>query len=367
MTFVWTGSLPSWKSSWKDSMLNFSLSIISVRAKQLQELLPASDQKKALVDQVIADITALTTKQVSNAPYEKDEAWNELHRLERILALAEPKENLLGEIQRRLNDLDDEAMASAARSRTRFETLRETYLDTTEKKPPIVKDDGEKVLRSFLLELVEEIQYFHTREHSLRPLKKKLAVRIAFIGLLAFTAMLYPYLHAYWNIWYSSNDELSLEGWASLPLYTAVTAGLFGACFSRLHFLQAHWDEIPYGEINEALDTSAITLRACVGMTGAVIVFFFLQSGVVGGGGLVPDFSKLGVDHSHFPILPPAQDPNKLGDLDVLPLHLFLPNKQLALLIVWSFLAGFSERLVPSILESSEGTVNAGAAAGSPK
>jgi hypothetical protein len=35
-------------------------------------------------------------------------------------------------------------------------------------------------------------------------------------------------------------------------------------------------------------------------------------------------------------------------------LSLIFPNPQLALLVVWSFLAGFSERLVPSILQSTE-------------
>lgn len=348
-------------------MLNFSLSTISVRARQSRELLPPNDPDIVLVDKVITDITALEAKQASGSPYKKDEAWNEVHRLDRMLALAEPRETLLGAIQRRLNDLDDEPMASAARSRARFETLTKECLDTTQS-PSTIRNGGEKLLRDFLLGLVEDIQYFHTREHSLRPLKKKLAGRVAFIGLVAFTAMLYPYLNAYWNIWNSREIpyRLSLEGWASLPLYTAVTAGLFGACFSRLHFLQMHWNEIPYGEITDALDTYLIALRACVGMTGAVVVFFFLQSGVIGGGGLVPNFSELGVAHSHFP-LDQVTDPAKSKDPDFLQLHLLLPNKQLALLIVWSFLAGFSERLVPSLLEFSEGAVNAGAAARSPK
>jgi hypothetical protein len=38
-------------------------------------------------------------------------------------------------------------------------------------------------------------------------------------------------------------------------------------------------------------------------------------------------------------------------------LSLILPNADLALLVVWSFLAEFSERLVPSILQSAEGSI----------
>ena len=40
-----------------------------------------------------------------------------------------------------------------------------------------------------------------------------------------------------------------------------------------------------------------------------------------------------------------------------LAMRLIFPNAQLALVVVWSFLAGFSERLVPSILKSTETTL----------
>lgn len=65
---------------------------------------------------------------------------------------------------------------------------------------------------------------------------------------------------------------------------------------------------------------------------------FLLHAGIITGS-FVPDFSNMTIV-SHIP-----------------PDHLpatFLIGKELSLLIVWSFIAGFSERLVPSILGRTE-------------
>jgi hypothetical protein len=83
-------------------------------------------------------------------------------------------------------------------------------------------------------------------------------------------------------------------------------------------------------------------------MTGAVVVYYFLLSGGIGGG-LFPDFQKLGLHQLMF------KDPS--GGDEAVALRLILPNAQLALLVVWSFLAGFSERLVPSILQTTEASL----------
>ena len=171
-----------WKSSLNDSMLNFSLSTISVQARQ-SELLPPNDPNIVLVDKVITDITALEAKQASGSPYNKDERGTRCIGSIECWRLQNREKLYLAQFNVGLNDLDDEPMASAARSRARFETLTKECLDTTQS-PSTIRNGGEKLLRDFLLGLVEDIQYFHTREHSLRPLKKKLAGRVASLGWL---------------------------------------------------------------------------------------------------------------------------------------------------------------------------------------
>jgi hypothetical protein len=159
-----------------------------------------------------------------------------------------------------------------------------------------------------------------------------------------------PYLRLYYDVLSKHDDPVA--SWAWLPLYTAATAGLFGALFSRLLYLQSKWDALTVGGLKDAREFTSIILRGCVGMIGAVIVFFFLKSGVMGGS-LFPTFSDVGIER-----FPSSEKLEKASGNMIAKLNHYYPTKDLALLVVWSFLAGFSERLVPSILRDTETTIS---------
>jgi hypothetical protein len=63
---------------------------------------------------------------------------------------------------------------------------------------------------------------------------------------------------------------------------------------------------------------------------------FFLQSGIISGE-LFPQFTQLGFSQMQYP------EPKLDDAVAVTSLRLVLPDPALALLVVWSFLAGFSE------------------------
>lgn len=167
-----------------------------------------------------------------------------------------------------------------------------------------------------------------------------------------------PYGRIYYLIFHKV--ELDLQSWSWFPLYTVITMGAFGAFFSRLTYILQYWDRLPLREIQSAKGLMALFLRGSVGMCGAVVVFFFLKSGLVGGG-LFPNFENIGVDVLNYPMgdTPAAKAAAKAGEV----MQGIVPSKDLALLVLWSFVAGFSERLVPSILSKTE-TSFEGAASG---
>jgi hypothetical protein len=212
---------------------------------------------------------------------------------------------------------------------------------------------GDVAVRSLLLEILEDTHWTVQRKFYSRPIRKKATTRIVWFGMGAFLLFMLPYLALYYNLWRS--EPVSISSWAWLPIYTVATTGLFGALFSRLLYLQSNWDALTIGGLKDAREFASIILRACVGMIGAVIVFFFLKSGVIGGG-LFPDFSQIGVEEFPFPIKPaPATATDTASTISF---RLYYPSKSWALLVVWSFLAGFSERLVPSILRDTEATIS---------
>jgi DUF2934 family protein len=300
-------------------------------------------QKEALLAHIKKQLETFFARHSEKRMGLVDDAWCEAYRLERLMALIEPPDTLFLEVQRRLDEADDENVPHAAR-------LRAAALDFVDrtKSPPALKDGSEVPLRDMFLGILEDLHWTLQRKFYSRPLRKQATGRLVWIGLIACGLFVLPYAYLYIRLWLAgtgANFVLPFESWAWLPLWTALTSGFFGAMFSRLLFLQWNRDVFSLGALKDAGDFWSICLRGAVGMSGAVVVYCLLQSGVVLGGGLFPKLRELGLEQIRFPITHSA---------NIVPLRLILPNRALALLVVWCFLAGFSERLVPSILKTTE-------------
>jgi hypothetical protein len=328
----------------EDTMLGYFLSILAVRALQVQPTVSGDPARQALFAELQSSLDTFSSRFSASAAPANDAAWTEAYRMERVLALVEPPSNLVAELKRQTAEAVEEGIPAASRLVTALEAALPVSVDTSNS-PPSLRPGGEGILRALLLQTLEELHWNSQRKFYARPIQKSATYRIVYLGLAAFLLFLFPYGFIYVSIF--RGQEPALASWSGLPLYTALTAGLFGAFFSRLLYLQQNWNTFTLGAIMDARDFTSILLRGCVGMTGAAIVYFFLQSGAMNGA-LFPKFGEVGFDQVSFP---------KDAATPVIPIRLFFPNAALALLVVWCFLAGFSERLVPSILESTESTL----------
>lgn len=126
------------------------------------------------------------------------------------------------------------------------------------------------------------------------------------------------------------------------PEILVVMAGILGSFVSALNRIYATKDVFPSGKYTQLLKKANIYLVAyslippLVGAIGAAILFTMFAGGIISGG-LFPEFACTELDgcQSYVDYLDKWK-PKLPADL--------------AKLIVWGFVAGFSERFVPNIL-----------------
>lgn len=129
------------------------------------------------------------------------------------------------------------------------------------------------------------------------------------------------------------------------PLFTLVVVAVLGsngAYFSRVMSFQAavKANAISYDDYLSTYVDRMLRLRLFYGTLGAIVFYLVLRSGLLGGDAF-----------------PEMKGPDALGGDGVKPLAF---GKELASLLVWSFVAGFSERLVPDSLANIEGKAGGG-------
>lgn len=349
----------------EDVMLRYFLSMLDVRARWIESNI-GPDQKKTELLKEIRD-RQKQLLETGRGQILEDSAWTEAYCLERLMILLEPAEGLLTGIRLRLDEAASERVLAEPRLRAALIVAEERAMDKA-KVPPELKQAEVSNLRALLLDVLEELHWTFQRKYHGRPAYKDAVRRIVGAGLLSFALFTLPFVFVYFGAYDFGDKKASYLGgqrlyvYTALPLYMALTAGLFGAYFSRLWYIQQAAGNFTLWELKSAREFTSILLRGCVGMCGALIVFFFLRSGLVSGE-LFPDFATMGLWEEDFS-LHKQGIPGEQGQVG--PLRLILPSPSLALLTIWCFLAGFSERLVPSILSTTEQALDNASGGGKP-
>jgi hypothetical protein len=260
--------------------------------------------------------------------------WDETYKLERLIALLFNGAQLRQEVAHRLTELTDKNVPEATSFRHEYQAIAAAPAHNGQ--PPI-GDDG--VLRAFLLRAMEALQWAAKKKYLASPIRKEATKKILLGVLVSFVLLIIPYVLLSLNYLLSESDDVS-PLWSHLTLYTAVISGALGAFFSRLIVLQRDWPTMALEEVCLHNEWPYALLRAGVGMCGALILYYFLVSGLIDGS-VFPHVEKFGIDL--VVVEPPG-----------VHMAFATPTKDFALLTVWCFLAGFSELLVPGLLAKTE-------------
>jgi hypothetical protein len=276
---------------------------------------------------VNADRLSALREEINKIASSTERNWDAAYSIERELILLRTGEGLHQHLLSLLNEAQERGIKATPRLRGVYEGISSKLYDKAT--PPALVEGAEQLLRNLASSVIEEMQWEAKKKYVAIPLRRKATHRIILAGLVSFALFMIPYIGSLVGLWRQADTSL-------LPIWTALSSGLLGAFFSRLLDIQRNIDILTLEEVEAARAWRSVILRGAVGMLGALIVFFLLRSGLVEGK-LVPKFDNLALD---------------LGKV-------VLPSGDLALLVVWCFIAGFSERIVPDML-SATGTRLAG-------
>ena len=318
-----------------DPLLPHFLDSLLVRARQLRRFVKSGSAEDRILTDVQDEIANFRVRCNLRPEERKGSAWAEAYRIELLLLLAEPPGRLIPELEYRLSIAEDIGVKGIASLQTGFQlaTTRKTGENGLGQCPYI---EMEEDLRFILIETVRKTQRLLIKKYLSRCFSRVVMRRIVCATLISFAFCISMYMLMESDYHVASNNAYThIRIWGlCVPLLTCLSSGLFGSYFSRLLYIRKCSASFTYDELSSTKDIWAILVSGAVGVCGAALIYFLLRSGISSGiitGPLVPDIS------GHME-----------GD------QLFIANKDLALLSVWGFFAGFSERLVPSILATTE-------------
>jgi hypothetical protein len=207
---------------------------------------------------------------------------------------------------------------------------------------PLINDDKAdmEARHAAYLSLLYSLQstFISTRLH--RRLRLEVAKRLAIYGAGLLLLVAIPLLPVLINR--PPVNDISIA-----VLVLVAMLGMLGAYFSRVLSFNATLASLSFDDVMKGYVGRMLRIRLIYGMIGALVFYFLLRGGIVAGS-VFPAFE---VARGSGNAMPPGTDPRTM-------LGLLAPDADFAKLLVWSFIAGFSERLVGDAISRAESQAN---------
>ena len=206
-----------------------------------------------------------------------------------------------------------------------------------------------------LARLVNDLQWRYTLNEAKRRFTKSLTTRTSYIfvfTLAAFAALVFLKFRSLVNV---GRGDPKL-------LFVAMAVGARGAGFSMLTGLKGQVEGSELYDLNLMRAYMMLVSRALIGAGAASILYFFLLSGLLSGKAFpeleaqapAPGRSVVATSST----VPPAAPALQGADRQCANGQPCLTFTDISLLVVWCFIAGFSEKLVPGLLARTEARVD---------
>ena len=264
----------------------------------------------------------LLFKKIEDAHENWDSLWRHAWEIEQFFAgyISEPE--LVVEAERRLFEADKIGMPSTVH-------FKQKWNDSL-----TIQDAKQRlaIQRSVYVNILDDLHWNYGKRNLDRQVKSSITVSIGRVAILLILVAILPFVpwfngQTLGSFIFSTNVQSGQSHFYGI--YLASTFGLLGALFSRLLYLQSHYKDLDYDELVTSFRVRVLIIRLIVGMIGSLVIFYAILGNLLSG--------------DLFP---------KLVDLTFDPMA--KPEPNLAKLIIWAFLGGFSERLVPDFLARTE-------------
>jgi hypothetical protein len=228
------------------------------------------------------------------------------------------------------------------------------------------KENEQRVAYKALLGTLQS-DFIETRFR--RRLRGEVAMRLFRYGIFAVVFAIAVPLALVWNdldrVPIRIGEPVTiLNRFGDQPFYLlAIVAafGLLGAYFSRVMAFNTNLTSLTFDNVMDLYVGRMLRLRMLYGMIGALVFYFVLRGGLVAGS-VFPALENVGIGEQIVWRLDArgAVSATRPGFLDPSGLTILAPTADMAKLLIWSLIAGFSERLVPDTIARTEARASSG-------